>query len=473
MAKTPALRSRLSPILYALVIVLLVALAWPWHVPAQASGLAQGTLLPGTQELFAPFWEAWDLLHANYVDPLDDAALIAGATEGLIRAAALPPDTVTPVPIPADATDDQTRLTPLWQAWQDIHQANPLVNDDVLLDGALYGLMAAVGDPHTDYMNPETYARVSEGMSGEYEGIGATVRTSETYGGLELVTIMDGSPAQAAGLQPGDVIVEVDGEDVTGLSQNEIISRVRGPANTTVHLGIRRAGVAGLLYFDVVRQRIQVPSVVSRVLEGKEIGYLRLNGFEDNTTAEMVAALKAMNANALRGLILDMRGNPGGYLTTAIQVASAFLREGNILIERTPDRTTEYPRVGEPVAPDVPLVVLVDQGSASASELVAGALQDHHRATVVGMPTFGKGSVQRWYRLSNGGGIRITVSRWYTPNGRSVSDVGIQPDVEVAYEPDPADTTADNQLEVALQVLQGTYVASSQARHNAPAASAE
>jgi|AMZC01.1.fsa_nt_AMZC01004332.1_1 carboxyl-terminal processing protease len=461
-----ALRAR--PLHTLLILLLSAALTLSSGIPA----LAQEPLPPVTQELFAPFWEAWELLHANYVDPLDDAALIVGATEGLIRAAALPPDTITVAPIPQDATDDQTRLTPFWQAWQDIHRVKPLVDDDVLLDGALHGLMAAVGDPHTDYMDPETYARVSEGMSGEYEGIGATVRTSQEYGGLELVTIMEGSPAQAAGLQAGDVIVEVDGEDVTGLSQNEIISRVRGPANTTVHLGIRRPGVAEILYFDVVRQRIHVPSVVSRLLSDRQIGYLRLNGFEDDTTAEMVAALKEMNANALRGLILDMRGNPGGYLTTAIQVASAFLREGNILIERSPDRTTEYPRVGEPVAPDVPMVVLVDQGSASASELVAGALQDHHRAIVVGMPTFGKGSVQRWYRLSNGGGIRITVSRWYTPNGRSVSEKGIQPDVQVAYEPNPADNTADNQLEVALQVLQGTYVASEQAANPTPAFSA-
>lgn len=469
MSRVIAPGSWLSHTLYTLLIVLLSATL---TLPAATLVRAQEGLPPGTQELFAPFWEAWDLLHANYVEPLDDNALVRGAVEGLIRAAALPPGTITPVPIPPDAADDQARLTPLWQAWQDIHQANPLADDDLLLDGALYGLMAAVGDPHTDYMDPETYARVSEGMSGEYEGIGATVRTSEQYGGLELVTIMDGSPAQAAGLQPGDVIVEVNGEDVTGLSQNEIISLVRGPANTTVRLGIRRPGVAELLHFEVVRQRIHVPSVVSRLLDQEQIGYLRLNGFEDNTTAEMIEALKAMDANALRGLILDMRGNPGGYLTTAIQVASAFLREGNILIERTPDRTVEYPRVGEPVAPDVPMVVLVDQGSASASELVAGALQDHHRATVVGMPTFGKGSVQRWYRLSNGGGIRITVSRWYTPNGRSVSETGIHPDIEVPYEPDPADNTADNQLEVALQILQGTYAASEQARNPTPAFSA-
>ncbi len=462
-----ALRAR--PFRSLLIVLLSTTLCLSFGTPV----LAQEPLPPGTQELFAPFWEAWELLHANYVEPLDDARLVAGATEGLIRAAALPPDAITVAPIPSDAADDQARLTPVWKAWQDIHRVKPLVDDDLLLDGLLYGLMAAVGDPHTDYMNPETYARVSEGMSGEYEGIGATVRLSETYGGLELVTIMDGSPAQAAGLQPGDVIVEVDGEDVTSLSQNEIISRVRGPANTVVRLGIRRAGVDEILHFDVTRQRIHVPSVVSSLLDDDQIGYLRLNSFEDDTTAEMVAALNAMNANALPGLILDMRGNPGGYLTTAIQVASAFLREGNILIERTPDRTVEYPRIGEPIAPDVPMVVLVDQGSASASELVAGALQDHHRAIVVGMRTFGKGSVQRWYRLSNGGGIRITVSRWYTPNGRSVSDVGIEPDVVVAYEPDPTGGNADNQLAVALQVLQGTYVASEQAREHAPGLSAQ
>jgi carboxyl-terminal processing protease len=452
------IRARRRSALTILVLIpLLAASLLAWHVPGRAPVFAQDSR-PLSSDVFAVIREAWNLLHNNYVDPLNDSALVSSAIEAMVRFAGTPE--ITPVlesPL-AESDGDEAALMPLWDAWAAIHAANPLVDDEKLLDAALHGLMAAAGDVHTDYMDPETYARVSEGMSGEYEGIGATVRTSEQYGGLELVTILPGSPAEAAGLRGGDVIVEVEGEDVTGLSQSEIISRVRGPAETLVRLGIRRPNVAGILTFDVMRQRISVPSVTSRVLEG-EIGYIQLYGFEDDTASEMIEALQAMNADALRGLILDLRGNPGGFLTTSIQVASAYLEEGNILIERAPDRTTEYPRLGEVIASHVPMVVLVDEGSASASELVAGALQDHHRALVVGMPTFGKGSVQRWYSLSNGGGIRVTVSRWYTPGGQSVSEQGIHPDVLVAYEPAADGSDADNQLAAAVAVLEGTYSA--------------
>ncbi|MEB2286503.1 MAG: S41 family peptidase [Anaerolineae bacterium] len=445
-------RARRRSALFVLLSALLAAALLAWQIPAIALTSAQSETPAGAETLFTAFREAWKLLHDNYVDPLDDSVLLSGAIASMARFAETP-DTANNPALPSGGDAD---LAPLWDAWAAIHRANPLVDDEKLLDAALYGLMAAAGDEHTDYMDPETYARVSEGMSGEYEGIGATVRTNEEYGGLELVTIIAGSPAEAAGLRAGDVIVEVEGEDVTGLSQNEIISLVRGPAQTQVLLGIRRPNVAGTLTFEVMRQRISVPSVTSRVLEG-EIGYIQLYGFEGDTAPEMVEALQAMNADTLRGLILDLRGNPGGYLTTSIQVASAYLEDGNVLVERTPDRTTEYPRMGEVIASHVPMVVLVDQGSASASELVAGALQDHHRAIVVGMPTFGKGSVQRWYALSNGGGIRVTVSRWYTPDGRSVSEHGIQPDVVVAYEPDAGGGDDDNQLAAAVAVLEGTY----------------
>jgi carboxyl-terminal processing protease len=304
-------------------------------------------------------------------------------------------------------------------------------------------------------MPPEMFAHINESMTGEYEGIGATVRQDETTGGLELVTIMDASPAEAAGLFPGDQIVEVEGANITHLTQSEIISLVRGPAGTTVRLGIARPEVADVLQFDVLRQKIFVPSVISRLLPGN-IGYVRLSQFESDTARDMRGALEALHANDLKGLVLDLRGNPGGYLTTSIDVASAYLSDGAVLIERSPSREQVHEVLGDAIAPDVPMVVLVDQGSASASELIAGALQDHHRATVVGMTTFGKGSVQTWRQLSNGGGIRITISRWYTPDGHSVSEVGIKPDVIVPFEPEAAaGEESDNQLRAALDVLNG------------------
>ena len=360
---------------------------------------AQTTDQPSdTDELFAPFWEAWSLLHDNYVDPLDD---------------------------------------------------------NVLMEGALTGMMAAVDDPHTDYMDPETFQRVNESMYSAYDGIGATVRQNEDSGGLELITIFEESPAGVAGLRPGDQIIEIEGENITHLTQSEIIAQVRGPAGTTVRLGIARGDEAELLEFDVMRARINTPSVIYRIEEGN-IGYLQLMQFSFSSAQDMRDALEEMDANNLDGLILDMRGNPGGYLTTSIDVASAFFAEGPVLIERGPRGEFEHLALGNPVAPDVPMVVLVNEGSASASELVAGALQDRGRATIVGMPTFGKGSVQTWRELVNGGGVRITISRWYTPNGTSVSESGITPDVEVPLE---YDAEEDYQLQAALDVLQGSVEA--------------
>ncbi len=424
--------------------------------PAASQVAAQDNQPADTVELFKPFWEAWDLLHENYVDPLDDSVLTQGALDGLIRAVDDPEFNLDLPPLNEQATDTAAHFQPFWDAWNLIHEHYTDLDDNALMEGALAGMIESIGDPHTDYMTPELFARINEGMSGEYEGIGATVRQDENTGGLELLSIMDGSPAERAGLLAGDQIVRVEGQDVTSWTQNEIIAQVRGPAGTAVRLGILRPGEADILKFEVIRDRINVASVVSQVLDGN-IGYVRLSQFEFSTSDELRQALEEMDANNLNGLILDMRGNPGGYLSTAVEVGSAFIQSGNILIERGPGLEFPHPALGNAVAPDVPMVVLVDQGSASASELVAGALQDYERATIVGMPTFGKGSVQTWRELSNGGGVRITISRWYTPTGNSVSEVGIHPDVVVPYEPPAISGDEDNQLTAAIQVLNGTY----------------
>ncbi len=410
-----------------------------------------------TVELFKPFWEAWDLLHENYVDPLDDADLAEGAQIGLLQATG---EALFELPIPSidrSSTNADDLFAPFWETWTTLHETFPgELDDNKLMEGALSGMVDSIGDPHTAYMDAESFARINEGMSGEYEGIGATVEQNVETGGLELITIFDESPAAKAGLRPGDQIVRVEGDDITQLEQMEIIALVRGPAGTPVLLGILRPGEAEILDFEVVRDRISIPSVSGEVLEGS-IGYVRLSQFEFSTSEAMRVELEAMDANHLNGLILDVRGNPGGYLTTSIEVASAYLKDGVVLLERTPDNEVKHNALQNAIAPDVPMVVLVDQGSASASELIAGALQDNGRATIVGMPTFGKGSVQTWRQLSNGGGIRITISRWYTPNGNSVSDVGIVPDVEVPYSPVEVSGDEDNQLTAAIQVLQGTY----------------
>jgi carboxyl-terminal processing protease len=424
---------------------------------------AQTSEPANTVDLFKPFWETWDLLHQNYVDPLNDDSLLTGAITGLIRAVKDPnfnppmPDLVT------NPANTDALFAPFWDMWNLIHQKYSTLDDTALMEGALRGMLQSLGDPNTDYMDPQTFALINESMSGAYEGIGAVVRQNQQIGGLELVSIMSGSPAEKAGLHPSDTIVRVGGQDVTQLDQNQIIAMVRGPAGTSVQLGIMRPGQAGILTFDVMRERINVASVTSQVLDGN-IGYVRLSQFELNTAQDMRTALQQIDADHLKGLILDLRGNPGGYLTTAIEVGSAFIQEGTIVTERGPNGEIQHPALGNAIAPDVPMVVLVDQGSASASELIAGALQDHKRATIVGMPTFGKGSVQTWHQLSNGGGVRITISRWYTPDGHSVSEIGIKPDVEVPYIPKDQSGEDDNQLTAAIQVLNGTYEPSPLAR---------
>lgn len=378
----------LSAMLFLVTTVFFAGYFAGTREPAQA----QGQQPTGTEDLFAPFWETWTLLHENYVDPLDDNAL---------------------------------------------------------MEGAINGMMETLGDPHSGYISPIMFADINEKMSGAYEGIGAVVRQNEETGGLELVTIMDNSPAQRAGLMPGDQIIKVEGQDITELTQEEIIGLVRGPAGTPVRLGILRAASGEMEDVDVTRDRVVIPSVTYRILDNN-IGYLRLSQFDFASSQEMRDALDAMDANNLDGLILDVRGNPGGYLTTAIEVASAFIPSGTIVSERGPGREQVYAALEDAIAPDVPMVVLVDQGSASASELIAGALQDHDRAIIIGMQTFGKGSVQTWRELSNGGGVRITISRWYTPNGTSVSEVGITPNYVIPYIPVEDDLEADNQLDAAI-----------------------
>jgi carboxyl-terminal processing protease len=363
-----------------------------------------------------------------------------------------------PIPsIDPDAADTDELFMPFWDTWTLLHETFPdELDDDQLMESALSAMVETIGDPNTDYFDPEAWGRINEDISGEYEGIGAIVAQDEVTGGLELISIFEGSPAESAGLRPGDQIVEVEGEDVTDLSQSEIIALVRGPAGTLVRLGIMRPGEPDILKFEVVRDRIDAPSVTSELLEDN-IGYIRLGRFDVDTNEDMRAALEEMDANNLDGLILDMRSNPGGFKLTSIEVASAFIESGTILIERGPDFETPSMALGNAIAPDVPMVILVDQGSASASELVAGAFQDHERAVIVGMPTFGKGSVQIWPTLVNGGGLRITISRWYTPNGNSVENAGIIPDVEVPFEPEAISGDPDNQRTVAIQVLLGTY----------------
>jgi carboxyl-terminal processing protease len=265
---------------------------------------------------------------------------------------------------------------------------------------------------------------------------------------------MLGSPAEAVGLMPGDQVMAVDGDDMAGIDGSLVIRRILGPAGTEVILTIRREGVAEMMDFEITRAKITLTSVNSEMLEN-DIAYVQLNDFGIRTTQEFRDALEELISGDTRGLILDLRGNPGGLLSTSIEVTSEFLAEGIVLTERFGDGNTQVYEV-EPggIATDIPLVVLVNGGSASASEIVAGAIQDTERGILIGETTFGKGSVQIWTPLSNeSGAIRVTIARWYTPNDRQIAEIGLTPDIEVLFTEEDMEAGIDPQLDKAIEIL--------------------
>jgi carboxyl-terminal processing protease len=353
-------------------------------------------------------------------------------------------------------------FTPFWQAWNLVHEeyVDQPLDDTKLMQGALSGMMDALGDQHSSYIPPDQYTLISADQSGQFEGIGAYVEGVEGVG-LRIVSPFPGSPAEAAGLLPGDMIVAVDGQDVTGLTEPEAVGLVRGPAGSTVNLAIQRTtadGATEALTYAVVRARITVASVEGKLLEGN-IAYVKINDFGERTAGELEDTLRTLLDADPAGLVLDLRGNPGGFLDTAIDVTSQFLPRGTLVMKEQfgDGREIEYDAHSGGLATDIPLVVLINQGSASASEIVAGAIQDQARGLVVGETSFGKGSVQHWHELSGeSGAVRVTIARWYTPDGRTIHEQGIAPDVAVPLTEDDHAAGLDPQLDAAVEQLLAT-----------------
>lgn len=306
------------------------------------------------------------------------------------------------------------------------------VQDKTLLENAIRGMLSGL-DPHSAYLDEDAFNDLQVGTSGEFGGLGIEVGLEDGF--IKVISPIDDTPAQRAGVMAGDLIIRLDDAPVKGMSLNEAVKRMRGKPNTRITLTIVREGQEKPLKITVVRDIIQVKSVKSRLLE-PGFGYLRLTQFQANTGADLNAALdelRKQNSGPLRGLVLDLRNNPGGVLNSAVEVSDAFLDKGMIVYTQGRDKSSQQKFNATPgdALKGSPLVVLVNGGSASASEIVAGALQDQHRAIIMGEPTFGKGSVQTIIPLSNGTALKLTTALYYTPNGRSIQAEGIEPDIKL------------------------------------------
>jgi carboxyl-terminal processing protease len=346
---------------------------------------------PGLRKTFAPFWEAWRLVKEHYVDPE--------------RAGDVP----------------MTR-------------------------GAITGMLASLGDVgHTTYLTPEEVKRLKDSLSGKLEGIGATVTVRQRQ--PTIMHTIPRSPARKAGLKSGDVILEVDGKPAAGLPLQQVVDRVRGPAGTRVRLRIGRPGESTPLPFTITRAKVDVPKVTWAMLPGAPIAHVAIREFGKRADAQLRKALAGAREQGARALVLDVRGNPGGLKDQAVAVTSEFLKKGQVVFVQVDARGNreEVKAKGPEAAAGLPVCVLIDGGTASSPEILAGALKDHKRAKLVGTRTFGTGTVLERFPLSDGSAVLLGVAKWLTPEGHEIWHKGIDPDVEVALPPDATILTPENE----------------------------
>lgn len=339
-----------------------------------------------------------------------------------------------------------------WEAWDKLKEkAIVSPETDKMVEGSIAGLLSSLGDPYTTYFNKKDNQRFQEDIEGEFSGIGVEIIMKDNM--PTVVAPLSGSPAEKAGLKAGDVFIEVDGVSTTEMSFDETINKIRGPENTIVKLKMLREGKEEPLSFEVKRESIVVKSVEWNLenYDGKKIEVIKLKQFGDDTETLFSQAAADVEKNKPFGVVLDLRNNPGGYLETAVSIGSYFIESGTIVSEKgRDDNKKEYSANGNSKLKDYKVVVLTNNGSASASEIVAGALRDRKNIKLIGEKTFGKGSVQELIDLSDGSAVKITVAKWYTPNGTEINGKGLIPDIEVVKD-DEADS--DNQLIRAYEYL--------------------
>ncbi|MBI4308458.1 MAG: S41 family peptidase [Chloroflexi bacterium] len=354
-------------------------------------------------------------------------------------------------PTGAAGSGNFATITEIWNILQQDFVDRKALDAGKLSRGAIKGMLEALNDPYTAYVDPNSFRVEQESLRGTFEGIGAVVAIRE--GQLIIVAPIASSPAEKAGLRPGDAIMAVNGEPTKDMGLQDAVLKIRGPRGSMVKLTIRHQGDQGPVDVEIVRAEVRVETVSLQVPEDK-LAILRIAQFNQRTDQEVMAALREARRQGAKGIVLDLRNNPGGLLDVTVAVASQFLKSGLVLYEiDSQGRRKDWGVQSGGLATDLPLTVLVNQFSASGSEVLTGALQSNKRAPVVGVKTFGKGSVNIIRPLSDGGGLYVTHARWYTPDGQLIEGKGLQPDVEVPLPTGSAESSRDVQLEKAHDIL--------------------
>lgn len=380
------------------------------------------------------------------------AVILFGAGYAMGRAAT--PTAVAPPPAASTTTPNVPQFKVFWEAWDWVNKDfydRKAIDPQKMTYGAIKGMLESLGDNTTVFAPPVAARREQNTLQGNFGGVGMTLGIKDKH--VTVVSIIENTPAQKAGILSGDIVFKVDGVELTGLPLDEAVDKIRGPVGSKVTLTILRQNEPEPLVFELVRAQIALPSVTAE-MKADHVGYIALSSFAETSPQEIIKAIRELRSQGAQSLILDLRYNLGGYLHIAQAIASQFLKEGVVVIEE--DGTglrKSYPVQRGGIATDIPLVVLVNRWSASASEIVAGAIQDAGRAPLIGEKTFGKGTVQRAYTLSDGSSVHITIAHWLTPKGNQIHSQGLTPNIEVPLTEEDQKAGRDPQLDRAITYL--------------------